>query len=132
MSECENIWIELLGKRLEIVIGIVYRYPQYNMDEFSRSISETITKIAKNSRQGGVQSTLFCIFDHCYSISSPNKLKICHTIKQLYLHNIMPKHENNAFQKKFYNEFKKSTFSIECAPCLGHTRHEHGVHLTAQ
>jgi len=29
----------------------------------------------------------FCIFDHCYFISSPNKLKICHTIKQLYIHN---------------------------------------------
>jgi len=30
--------------------------------------------------QDKVQSTLFCIFNHCYFISSPNKLKICHTI----------------------------------------------------
>jgi len=27
----------------------VYRHPQYNMDEFSQSLSETITKIAKNN-----------------------------------------------------------------------------------
>ena len=51
--------------------------------------------------EGGIQSTLFCIFNHCYFISSPNKLKFCHTIKQLYIHNIMPKHENNALQKNF-------------------------------
>jgi len=82
--------------------------------------------------EGGVQSPLFCIFNHCYFISSPNKLKICHTMKQLYIHNIMPKHENNAFQKKFYNQFKKGTFFVECAPCMGHTRHEHGVHLIRQ
>ena len=69
--------------------------------------------------EGGVQSTLFCIFNHCYFISSLNKLKICHTIKQLYIHNIMPKHENNDLQKNFYNRFKKGTFSVECAPCLG-------------
>jgi len=47
------------------------------------------------------------------------QVKICHTIKQLCIHNIMPKHENNALQKKFYNQFKKGTFSVECAPCLG-------------
>jgi len=63
--------------------------------------------------EGWVRSILFCIFDHCYFISSPNKLKIYHTIKQLYIHNIMPKHENNALQKKFYNQFKKSNFSVE-------------------
>jgi len=51
--------------------------------------------------EGGVQSTIFCIFNHCYYISSPNKLKICHTLKQLYIHNIMPKHQNNTLQKKF-------------------------------
>jgi len=68
--------------------------------------------------EDGVQSTLFCIFDHCYFVSSPNKLKICHTVKQLYIHNIMPKHENNALQKKFYHQFKKSTFSVECAPYM--------------
>ena len=28
--------------------------------------------------------------------------KICHTIKQLCIHNVMPKHENNALQKKIY------------------------------
>jgi len=28
----------------------------------------------------------------------------------------MPKHENNAFQKKFYNQLKKGAFSVECAP----------------
>jgi len=27
----------------------VYRHPQYNIDEFSQSLSETITKIAKNN-----------------------------------------------------------------------------------
>jgi len=27
----------------------------------------------------------------------------------------MPKHENSAFQKKFYSQFKKSAFSVECA-----------------
>jgi len=53
--------------------------------------------------EGGVQSTLFCIFNHCYFSSSPKKLKICHRIKQPYTQNIMTKHENNAFQKKFYN-----------------------------
>jgi len=35
-------------------------------------------------------------------MSSPNKLKICNIIKQLYAHNTMPKHENIALQKKFY------------------------------
>jgi len=60
--------------------------------------------------EGGVQSTLFCIFTHCYFISCPNKLKICHTMKQLYINNIMAKRENNALQKKFYNQFKKGTF----------------------
>ena len=80
--------------------------------------------------EGGVQSTLFCIFNHCYFNSSPNKLKICHTIKQFYIDNIMPKHENNALQKNFYNQFEKDVECVKCAPCLGHTRHEHGVHLT--
>jgi len=28
------------------------------------------------------QVKMFCIFDHCYFISSPTKLKICDTIKQ--------------------------------------------------
>ena len=50
--------------------------------------------------EGAVQSTLFCIFNHCHFISSPSKLKICHTIKKLYVHNIMPKHENDVLQKK--------------------------------
>jgi len=46
----------------------------------------------------------------------------------------MSKHENNALHKKFYNLSKKGTFSVKCAPCMGmgHTRHEHGVHLTGQ
>ena len=70
------------------------------------------------SREGWLQSTLFCIFNHCYFISSPSKLKTCHAIKQLYIHDIMQKYENNAFQKKFYNQFKQGTFSVECAPCI--------------
>jgi len=37
-------------------------------------------------------------------------LKICHTIKQLYIHNIMPKHENNALQKNFTINLKKELF----------------------
>jgi len=41
-------------------------------------------------------------------------------MKQLYIH-IMPKHEHNALQKKFYNQFKEGTFSVECAPGMGHT-----------
>jgi len=49
MCGCENIWFALLGKRQKIIIGIVYRHPKYNIDEFSQSISETITKIAKNN-----------------------------------------------------------------------------------
>jgi len=49
MCGCENIWFELLGKRQKVIIGIVYRHPQYNIDEFSQSLSETITKIAKNN-----------------------------------------------------------------------------------
>jgi len=61
---------------------------------------------------------LFCIFNHCYFNSNPNKLKIYHTIKKLYIHNIMPKHENSALQKKFYNQFEKGTFSVKCAPNL--------------
>jgi len=44
----------------------------------------------------------------------------------------MPEHENNAVQKKNYDQFEKGTFSVQCAPCLGHTRHEHGVQLTGQ
>ena len=47
MHGCENIWLEILGKRQKIIIGIVYRHPHYNIDEFSQSLSETITKIAK-------------------------------------------------------------------------------------
>jgi len=93
-------------------------------------LSQCITTLILG--EGWVESTLFCIFNHYYFISSPNKLKICHTIKQLSIHNIMPKHENNILQKKFYNQFKKGTFSVECAPCTGHTRHEHGVHQTGQ
>jgi len=31
----------------------------------------------------------------------------------------MPKHENNALQKKFYNQFKKGTFTIDSAPRMG-------------
>ena len=54
-----------------------------------------------NVREGGVQSTLFCNFNHCSFVSSPNKLKICHTTKQLYIHNITLNHENNAFQKQY-------------------------------
>ena len=72
------------------------------------------------SGEGGVQPTIFCIFNHCYFISSPNNLKNCHIIKQLYIHNIMPKHENTAFQKTFYNQFKKGTFSVPF----------HGAHST--
>jgi len=34
--------------------------------------------------------------------------------------------------EKMSNRFIKYTFSVECAPCLGHTWHEHGVHLTGQ
>ena len=51
MHGCENIWLEILGKRQKIIIGIVHRHPQYNIpvDEFSQSLSETITKIAKNN-----------------------------------------------------------------------------------
>jgi len=41
--------LEILGKQQKIIIGIVYRHPQYNIDEFSQSLSETIPKIAKNN-----------------------------------------------------------------------------------
>jgi len=34
-------------------------------------------------REGGVQLTHFCIYNPCYFISSPNKLKICYTKKRL-------------------------------------------------
>ena len=47
VCRCEDIWFELLGKRQKIIIGIVYRHPQYNIDEFSQSLSEAITKIVK-------------------------------------------------------------------------------------
>jgi len=50
--------------------------------------------------EGGVQSTLLCIFNHCYFILSPNKLTFCHTIKQLYTQ-YHAKHGNNALQKQF-------------------------------
>jgi len=69
--------------------------------------------------EGGVQSTLFFVFNHSYFISSPNKLKICHTIKQHYTQDITPKHENCDIQKKFYNQFKKGIFTVECAPGMG-------------
>jgi len=104
-------------------------------DACSSCFKVTLTSLVRYNKIAGeswVQSRLFCIFDHCYFISSPNKLKICHTIKQLYIQNIIRKHENNALQKNFYNPFKKGSFSAKCAPCPGHTRHEHGVHLTGQ
>jgi len=46
---CENIWLDILGKRQKIIIGIVYRHPQYNIDDFSQSLYETIAKIATNN-----------------------------------------------------------------------------------
>jgi len=49
MHGCENIWLEILEKHQKVVIGIVYRHPQYNIDEFSQLLSKTITKIAKNN-----------------------------------------------------------------------------------
>jgi len=49
MHGCENIWLEILGKRQKTIIGIVYRHSQHKKDEFSQSLSETITKIAKNN-----------------------------------------------------------------------------------
>ena len=49
MYGCENIWLEILGKRQKVIIGIFYRHPQYNINEFSQSLSEAITKIAKNN-----------------------------------------------------------------------------------
>jgi len=80
--------------------------------------------------EGGVQSTLFYIFNHCYFISSPSKLKSCHKIKQPYIHNTMPKHENNAFQKTFQNQLKMVYFSVESAPCLGHMHCMHCIIFT--
>jgi len=35
-------------------------------------------------------------------------------------------------RNKFTIKFKKGTFSVECAPYMGHTRHEHGAQLTGQ
>ena len=84
----------------------------------------------RRGRWGAVDT--FCILNHCSFISSPNKLKFCHTINQLYIQNIMPKHENNAIQKKMYNQFKKDIFFVECAQFMVHTRHEHEVHLTGE
>jgi len=49
MHGYENILVEILGKRQKIIIGVVYRHPQYNIDEFSQSLSETVTKIANNN-----------------------------------------------------------------------------------
>ena len=34
MHGCEKTWLEILGKRQKIIIGIVYRHPQYNIDDF--------------------------------------------------------------------------------------------------
>jgi len=31
----------------------------------------------------------------------------------------MPKHENNALQNTFYNQFEQGTFSVECAQAWG-------------
>ena len=39
MCGYENIAFELLGKWQKIIIGIMYRHPQYNIDEFSQSLS---------------------------------------------------------------------------------------------
>jgi len=33
----------------------------------------------------------------------------------------MPKDETKAFQKKFYNQFEKVTFSVECDMSMGNT-----------
>jgi len=34
--------------------------------------------------------------------------------------------------KKILQSIQNGYFSVECAPRMGHTRHEHGVHLTGQ
>ena len=74
-------------------------------------------------REGGVQSTFFCIFNHYHFISCPNKLKICHIIKQLYIENITPKQENKALQKNFLQSISKGYFFCRVChmPCLKST-----------
>jgi len=65
--------------------------------------------------EGGVQSALFYIFNHCYFVSSPNKLKICHTMKKLYIHNIMPNMKTKPIRKSFTISLKK-VLSLSSVP----------------
>ena len=62
--------------------------------------------------EGGVQSTLFLHFQPLpLYFKSKQAQNLSHNKATLYsLHNIMPKHENNVLQKKFYNQFEKSSF----------------------
>ena len=57
--------------------------------------------LTKSCRERWVTVDAFWISNHCYFIPCPNKHKICHIIKQLYIENITPKQENNALQKNF-------------------------------
>jgi len=68
-------------------------------------------------REGGVQSTFFCIFNHCYFISSPNKLKIClcHTIRQLYsIYKISCKNIKTHSRKNFTTDLNRYIFCRIC------------------
>ena len=40
--------------------------------------------------------------------------------KTFHIHNITPKHENNALQKKIYNQFKKGTFLLSAPRHVAH------------
>ena len=107
-----------LFQALSIEMCFTAEYLQCKYDFLFGWDSRTEDEDAYELGEGRVQLTLFCSFYHCYFISSPNNLKICHTIKQLYIHNIMPNHECNTLHKKFYNQFKKGTFLSSVAHAL--------------
>jgi len=60
--------------------------------------------------EGGVQSTLFYIFNYCYFISSPNKLKFCHKIKKLCIHISCQNMKTTPSRKKIAINLKRVLF----------------------
>ena len=51
MPRCENLWIEINHPdKRAIVIGVVYRHPQHDHNEFQEAFQENIFKINKNKK----------------------------------------------------------------------------------
>jgi len=87
----------------------------------------------KGLGEGGVQSTLFFAFSTTltlFQIQASSKF-VTQYSKSMYTISCQNM-KATLFRKNFTINLRNGAFSVECAPCLGHTRHEHGVHLTGQ